>query len=73
MAEARAMRRCLKRAFPVGLASFEDVQDMPDYSVGAIPLAQDDLTKKKAEPKAESKKDDKITFKQQLTDLLEKR
>lgn len=27
MAEARAMRRCLARAFPVGLASFEDVQE----------------------------------------------
>lgn len=27
MAEARAMRRCLARAFPVGLSSFEDVQE----------------------------------------------
>jgi len=27
MAEARAMRRCLSRAFPVGLSSFEDIQE----------------------------------------------
>ena len=27
MAEARAMRRCLSRAFPVGMGNFEDVQE----------------------------------------------
>ena len=27
MAEARAMRRCLARAFPVGMANIEDIQD----------------------------------------------
>ena len=27
MAEARSMRRCLSRAFPVGLSSFEDIQE----------------------------------------------
>lgn len=31
MAEARAMRRCLSRAFPVGLSSFEDVQETQSY------------------------------------------
>jgi len=32
MAEARAMRRCLSRAFPVGLASFEDIQEQESLS-----------------------------------------
>lgn len=31
MAEARAMRRCLSRAFPVGLGNFEDIQDAKEY------------------------------------------
>jgi hypothetical protein len=35
MAEARAMRRCLSRAFPVGLGNFEDVQDAITYETVA--------------------------------------
>lgn len=67
MAEARSMRRCLKRAFPVGLASFEDVQDMPDYLV-ATPQPIEEAPKKK-----EEKKEERITFKDQLLTLLSKR
>jgi hypothetical protein len=72
MAEARAMRRCLKRAFPVGLSSFEDAQDMPDFTVGTAPMVQElpaDTKPKKEEPK----KEEKLTFKDQLFELLRKR
>jgi hypothetical protein len=42
MAEARAMRRCLARAFPVGLSSFEDVQDERSVSTEPVKIAQPD-------------------------------
>jgi len=35
MAEARAMRRCLSRAFPVGLASFEDIQEQESLATSS--------------------------------------
>lgn len=82
MAEARAMRRCLKRAFPVGLWSYEDTQDMPDYVIEPLPTIKKDvfdgetvpetetIPDQKPEPKAEKKE---LTFRDQLMDLLAKR
>ena len=40
MAEARAMRRCLSRAFPVGIANIEDIQDegtLQTYNPNVLP------------------------------------
>lgn len=83
MAEARAMRRCLKRAFPVGLGSYEDTQDMPDYNIEPLTPQKKDVFDGSPDPATtpeqpapqEPKKADKkdLTFKDQLMDLLEKR
>lgn len=85
MAEARAMRRCLKRAFPVGLGSYEDTQDMPDYVIEPLPAIKKDVFDGEPAPAPETppeqpappapKKAEKkeLTFKDQLLDLLAKR
>lgn len=82
MAEARSMRRCLKRAFPVGLGSYEDTQDMPDYVIETITPPKKDVFDEQPAPnpdtppeqpalkKAEKKE---LTFRDQLMELLEKR
>lgn len=49
MAEARAMRRCLSRAFPVGMSSFEDTIDNPDFDNKQIwPSEEEKETKAKS-------------------------
>lgn len=86
MAEARAMRRCLKRAFPVGLGSYEDTQDMPDYVIEPLPPVKKDVfdeapptpnpdtpPEQPAPPAPKKAEKKELTFNAQLIDLLEKR
>ena len=56
MAEARAKRRALSDAFPCGLSSYEDSQEMPDFNVGHTPYAEVDPVEEPAreEPPAPS-------------------
>jgi len=54
MAEARAKRRALSDAFPCGLASYEDYQEMPDFNIATLPPPPPASTKKKVEKDPET-------------------
>lgn len=75
MAEARAKRRALSDAFPCGLSSYEDSQDMPDFNISHIPdpVPETEPETKKEDPAPVKETPKEITFRDQLMDLLAKR
>ena len=60
MAEARAMRRCLSRAFPVGMSSFEDAIDSPDFNINSTQEEKKEIKAQNIKDKYSKKSEEKI-------------